>query len=125
MNVTENDEKHSVTWRMFMSVTLESAVFLGKNYSDKCKSITNTRDLALKQLFDISTKLVSGPDVISRIETVGWKDYSWKYFSLIGDERANNLQRTKVYVFSDSMLCLGKIFEKKPNRTMHRKQKDG
>ena len=30
MNVTENDEKHSVIWRMFMSVTLESAVFMGK-----------------------------------------------------------------------------------------------
>ena len=31
--------------------------------------------------------------------------------SLIGDERIINLQRTKVYVFSDSVLCLGKIFE--------------
>ena len=31
--------------------------------------------------------------------------------SLIGDERVNNLQRTKVYVLSDSVLCLGKIHE--------------
>ena len=31
--------------------------------------------------------------------------------SLIGDERVFNLQRTKVYVFSDSVLCLGKIHE--------------
>ena len=31
--------------------------------------------------------------------------------SLIGDERVINLQRTKVYVFSDSVLCLGKMFE--------------
>ena len=31
--------------------------------------------------------------------------------SLIGDERVFNLQRTKVYVFSDSVLCLGKILE--------------
>ena len=30
MNVTENDEKHSVIWGMFMSVTLESSVFMGK-----------------------------------------------------------------------------------------------
>ena len=29
--------------------------------------------------------------------------------SLIGDERVINLQRTKVNVFSDSVLCLGKI----------------
>ena len=31
--------------------------------------------------------------------------------SLIGDERVISLQRTKVYAFSDSVLCLGKIFE--------------
>ena len=33
-----------------------------------------------------------------------------KYLSLI-DERVINLQRTKVYVFSDSVMCLGRIFE--------------
>ena len=32
--------------------------------------------------------------------------------SLIGDERVINLQRPKVYVFSDSVLCFGKIHEK-------------
>ena len=33
MNVTEDSEKHSVIWRMFMSVKLESVVSMGKNYS--------------------------------------------------------------------------------------------
>ena len=31
--------------------------------------------------------------------------------SLTGDEQVINLHSTKVYVFSDSVLCLGKIFE--------------
>ena len=31
--------------------------------------------------------------------------------SLTGDEQIINLQRTKVYVFSDSVLCLGKMNE--------------
>ena len=43
-------KKHSVIWRMFTSVTLESAVFMGKNYSDNWHSIKNTRDLTLKQM---------------------------------------------------------------------------
>ena len=43
MSVTENDEKHSVIWRMFMSVTLELAVFMGKNYSDCWHSIKNDK----------------------------------------------------------------------------------
>ena len=37
--------------------------------------------------------------------------------SLIGDERVINLQRTKVYVFSDSVLCLGKIHENPQSNT--------
>ena len=39
------------------------------------------------------------------------ENHSWIFLSLIGDERIINLQRTKVYVFSDSVLCFGKIFE--------------
>ena len=74
MNVTENDEKHSMERRMFMSVTLESAVFMGKNYLDNCHSITNTRDLTLKQMFDISEKLVAGqPDEIYGVNTIDWE----------------------------------------------------
>ena len=114
MNVTENDEKHSVIWGMFMSVTLESAVFMGKNYSDNWHSIKNTKDLTMKQMFDISAKLVSEQDEIYGVKTIDWKNYSWKYLSLIGDEQVISLQRTKVYVFSDSVLCLGKIHEKPP-----------
>ena len=92
-----------------MAVTMESAIFMGKNYQSNRNSIANTTDLTLKQMFDMSARLVSEEDEISGLETIGWKNQSWKYLSLIGDERIINLQRTKVYVFSDSVLCLGKI----------------
>ena len=119
MNVTEDGEQHSMIWRMFMSVTMESAVFMGKNCLNICHSIANTKDFTLKQMFDISTRLVSEQDEISGLETIGWENHSWKFVSLIGEERMINLQRTKVYVFSDCVLCLGKMHEKPPKRTMH------
>ena len=93
---------------------MESVVFMRKNYLNNCQSIANTTDLTLKQMFDMSTRLVSEKDEISGLETIGWENHSWKYLSLIGDERVINLQRTKVYVFSDSVLCFGKILEKCP-----------
>ena len=68
----------------------------GKNFLNNCQSIVNTTDLTLKQMFDISTRLVSEQDEISGLETIGWENHSWKYLSLIGDERIINLQRTKV-----------------------------
>ena len=43
MDVTEDSGKHSVIWGMFMPSTLESSVFMGKNYSDNWHSIKNTR----------------------------------------------------------------------------------
>ena len=104
-----------------MSVTLESAVFMGKSCSGNQHSIKNRKDLTLKQMFDISARLMSEQDEISGLETIGWGNYSRKYMSLIGDEGVINLQRTKFYVFSDSVLCLGKIFEN-PNRTMRGKK---
>ena len=111
MNVTEDGEKHSMIWGMFMSATMASAIFMGKNYLDNCHSIANTTDLTMKQMFYISAKLVSEQDEIYGVKTIGWEDHSWKYLSLIGDEQVISLQRTKVYVFSDSVLCLGQIHE--------------
>ena len=55
-NVTGNVEEHSMIWGMFMTVTMESAVFMGKNFPNNRNSIVNTADLTLKQMFDISAK---------------------------------------------------------------------
>ena len=43
---------------------------------------------------------------------IQWEKYSWTRLSLIDDETVINLQRTKVYVFSDSVLCLGKVLQR-------------
>ena len=90
---------------------------MGKNYSDNWHSIKNTKDLTMKQMFDISAKLVSEQDEIYGVKTVDWENSSWKYLSLIGDEQVISLQRTEVYVFSDSVLCLGKIHENLQSNT--------
>ena len=43
-----------------MSSTLEESVFMGKNYLEILHSIKNTgKDLAMKQMFDISEKLIA------------------------------------------------------------------
>ena len=95
-----------------MSSTLESSVLTGKNYSDNWHSFKNSKDLTMKQMFDMSEKLVSEQDEKYGVKTIDWENSSWKYLSLIGDEQVISLQRTKVYIFSDSVLSLGKIHEK-------------
>ena len=102
---------------MFVSSTLQASVFLEKNYSDNLHSIKNTEDLTMKQMFDISEKCVSEQDEIYGISKIKWEHSSWKYLSLVGDEEVISLLHTKVYVFSDSVLCLGRMNENPQSNT--------
>ena len=66
----------------------------------------------MKQMFEISGKLITEQSYeIYGVNTINWEDASWKYLSLVGDEEVISLLHTKVYVFSDSVLCLGKMNE--------------
>ena len=124
-NVAGEGEEHAVVWGKFKAVTMESAAFMRKNFQDNQNSIVNTADLTLKHMFDISARWVAEQDGISNLETIGWEKHSWKYLSLIGDERIINLQRANVYVFSDSVLCLGKIHQHQTPAKLGRKGLDG
>ena len=94
-----------------MAATMNAATFMGKNFLDNQNSIMNSTDLTLKKMFDISAKLVGEQEEINNLDKIQWEKNSWKQLSLIGDETVINLQRTKVYVFSDSVLCLGRIHQ--------------
>ena len=110
-NATLVSNSHSFKWRMLMSSTLESSIFVGKNYSENLRSIKNTgNNLILKQMFDISEKLIVGQsDEIFGVTSINWEDSSWKHLSLVSDEEVISLSHAKVYVFSDSVLCLEKV----------------
>ena len=94
-----------------MSSTLEASLFMEKNYSDNLRSITNTgNNLTMKQMFDISEKLIVGQsDEIYGETPINWEDPSWKQLSLVGDEEVISLSHAKANVFSDSVLGLGKM----------------
>ena len=49
----------------------------------------------------------------------------WRQLSRIDDETVINLQRTKVYVFSDSVLCLGKIHQHPESNEAWKKRIEG
>ena len=101
-DATQDSNKHSLVWRMFMSSTLEASVFIGKNYLENIHSIKNTgKDLTVKHMIDIYEKLIAEQsDEIYGVNTINWCDSSWKHLSLIGDEEVISLSHAKVYVFS-------------------------
>ena len=108
-NVADSGEEHSIILRMLMAATMNGATFMGKNFLENQNSIMNSMDLNLKKMFDMSAKLVGEQAEIFNVDKIHWEKHSWKHLSLIGDETVLNLQRAKVYVFSDSVLCLGRV----------------
>ena len=94
-----------------MAATLNAATFMGKNFSTIQSVVKNLEDLTLKQMFDVTSQLVNNQNEINGLDKILWGKNSWKRLSLNGDETVINLQSTKVYVFSDSVLCLGKVLE--------------
>ena len=124
-NVADSGEEHSIFWRMFMAATMNAATFMGKNFLDNQNSIMNSTDLTLKKMFHITAKLVGEQEEINNVDKIHWEKHSWKHLSLIGDETVINLQRAKVHVFSDSVLCLGKVHQHPESNEAWKKRIEG
>ena len=124
-NVAESGEEHSIIWGMFMAATMNAATFMGENFSTIQNFIMNSEDLTLKQKFDITAHLVNDQEEINNSDYIHWGKISWTRLSLIGDETVINLQSTKVYVFSDSVLCLGRVLQHPDSNEAWKKRIEG
>ena len=77
----------------------------------------------LKQMFEISEQLIlEQSDEILGVSQISWENSPWKQLSLVNDEEVINLSHAKVYVFSDSVLCLGKINQNPTSNTVWERQ---
>ena len=94
-----------------MASTLNAVTFMGKNYSTMQNVVQNEENLTLKQMFDITAQTIHNEDEIYCLDKVVYQKNSWTQLSLINDPVIISLQSTKVYVFSDSVLCLGKVLQ--------------
>ena len=103
-----------------MSSTLEASIHMGKNFSETVRSIKNTwNNLTMKQMFDISEKLIVGQsDEFYGVNPINWQDSSWKQLSSVSDEDVISLSHVKVYAPSDSVLCLGKMNQNHQSNTV-------
>ena len=113
-------DNRSLIWGMFMSSTVEASVFMGKNFSENLHSIKKTgNDLTMKQMFHISEKLIADQsDEIYGMKTINWYDSSWKQLSLVNDEEIVSLSDAKVFVFSHSVFCFGKVNQNLTSNTV-------
>ena len=107
----EDCTEHSIVWRMFMATTLNAVTFMGKSYSTMQNVVQNEEKITLKQMFDITAQTIHNEEEINGLDKILYQKNSWTQLSLINDPLIISLQSTKVYVFSDSVLRLGKVLQ--------------
>ena len=103
-------------WRMFMNTTLEAPVHLRKDHETNLHYAKNHIWDSLGQLFGEIKRLICelseilGPKtpVFVGLKIIEFEDTTWRSISLLC-ERAYQITTAKVYVFSDSVLCMGKM----------------
>ena len=97
---------------MFLSSTLEVSVFMERITQTIYIPSKKQVKLTLKQMFEISEQLISEQsDEIFGVAQISWESFPWKQLPLVNDEEVIRLSHAKVYVFSDSVLCLGKVHQ--------------
>ena len=76
-------------------------------------------------MFEISEQLIlEQSDEIFGVSQIRWESSQWKQLSLVNDEEVISFSHAKVYVFSDSVLCLGKTNQNPTSSTAWERQLD-
>ena len=104
-------EVDGIIWRIFMSATMKAAIHLGPTYQQNLCTAKNTDFEPLRSLFDISQSLIlTHESEICGTSSIEWHHTLWRRSILLHD-RSIELSKAKLNVWSDSVLCLGKMHE--------------
>ena len=109
---------NTTIWGIYMSVTLQAAVHLGKDYTENLRSTKNQPKKSLRQLFQVTERLITEQTEITGHTTIDWQQPLWRETTLLTD-RDVQFATAKTYVFSYSVICLGGISTE--NQSMHGK----
>ena len=89
-----------------MNSTLQAAVPLGQEYIENSQLTKNLLLKTVKQLFQVTEKLIDDQTQTGNLTTIDHKESTWSATSLPCD-KAIEITNAKTYVFADLVLCLG------------------
>ena len=104
----EDLDVNMAIWGIFLNTTLQAAVHLGQHYEANLRDVKNHLWNGVGQLFRETGKLISDQKEITGVSTINFKDATWMSTSMFR-QKAYQITNAKTYVFSDSVLCVGKM----------------
>ena len=102
-----------LTCRMFMSSSMKAAIHLGPNELANLEGYKNTNFEEIQSLFNIAQKLIlEYSEEILNVRAIESPSLSWTR-SVLSHDHVIQWTKAKLRVYSDSVLCLGKMYENK------------
>ena len=101
----KNVNVNKAIWSVFLSVTLQPAVHLGKDCTEHLRSTMHQPLKSLRQLFQVTERLITDQTEITGLTTIDWQQILWRETTLLTG-RDVHIATAKTYVFSDSVPCL-------------------
>ena len=72
----EETDKHSLIWGIFMTSSMYAAIFVGKDYSEKLRSVRNTdHKPTVQKLFDVTQKLIREKKLEMSVSELSWEKF--------------------------------------------------
>ena len=87
---------------------VHAAVHLGQDYLENLHSTKNQTQRTIRQLFDVTKKLVTDQTEIQGVSKIDWHTHPWQRTTFLTD-KAVQLSTAKEYAFFNSVLCLGRM----------------
>ena len=88
---------NNAVWSIFMNVTLEAAVHLGRDYLESLWFTKNQLLKSAKQLFQMTEQLIMDQTEIGGLTTIDFKEPTWRSTALLCD-KAIEITNAKTYL---------------------------
>ena len=110
LNRTEDDEMFDLKTNVLMrGLSMSTTLHLGLEHDQKLSACQNTNFGGIKTLFDVSLRLIAENSVnIQNLSTMMYGFSPWMRMTLCHVE-VIRWAKAKVHVYSNSVLCLGRI----------------
>ena len=103
----DSEKMHISIWTLFTASSMKAALHMDPSYATNLEVLTNSDSENIESLFNISNMMIGGNSEIRHVFSMGAASPLWEKSTLLNDQ-AMRWEKTRVYVYSDSVLCLEK-----------------
>ena len=103
----EDLDVNTAIWGIFMSVTLQAAVHLGKDNTDNSTTYQESTLEIFETVFQVTERLITDQTEITGLTTIDWQQPMWRETALLTD-RAVQFATAKTHVFSELSAMSGR-----------------